>query len=71
MAVLNDVNDLIIDEAKNIYESQMKKNFILDGNDLLQFWIYVISHCNIQNIFAEHFFLTSFSLYKGFPRLGV
>ena len=60
MAVLNDVNDLIIDEAKNIYESQMKKNFILDGNDLLQFWVYVIAHCDTENILAEAQFVSLF-----------
>ena len=58
--VLNDVNNLIIEEAKNIYESQQKKNFILDGNDLLQFWIYVIAHCNTPNILAEAQFMSLF-----------
>ena len=60
MEVLNDVNNLIIDEAKNIYESQKKKNFILDGNDILQFWIYVIAHCDTPNILAEAQFVSLF-----------
>ena len=58
--VLNDVNNLIIEEARNIYESQKKKNFILDGNDLLKFWIYVIAHCNTKNILAEAKFISLF-----------
>ena len=60
MEILNDVNNLIIDEAKNIYESQKKKNFILDGNDLLQFWIYIIAHCDTENILAEAQFVSLF-----------
>ena len=60
MEILNDVNNLIIDEAKNIYESQKKKNFILDGNDILQFWIYVIAHCDTKNILAEAQFISLF-----------
>ena len=60
MAVLIDVNSLIIDEAKNIYESQKKKNFILDGNDLLQFWVYVIAHSDTENILAEAQFVSLF-----------
>ena len=58
--VLNDVNNLIIEEARNIYESQKKKNFILDGNDLLKFWIYVIAHCDTKNILAEAKFISLF-----------
>ena len=60
MEVLSAVNNLIIEEAKNIYESQKKKNFILDGNDLLQFWIYVIAHCDTPNILAEAQFVSLF-----------
>ena len=63
--LLSEVNSLITEEVKYEYESA-KKIFSPNSDLLLQFWIYVISHCNIQNIFAEHFFLTSFSLYKGF-----
>ena len=60
MEVLSAVNNLIIEEAKNIYESQKKKNFILDGNDILQFWIYVIAHCDTPNILAEAQFVSLF-----------
>ena len=60
MEVLNDVNNLITDEAKNIYESQQKKNFILDGVQLLNFWIYVIAHCKTRNILAEAQFVSLF-----------
>ena len=60
MEVLSAVNNLIIEEAKNIYESQKKKNFILDGNDILQFWIYVIAHCDTPNILAEAQFVILF-----------
>ena len=38
----------------------MKKNFILDGNDLLQFWVYVIAHCDTENILAEAQFVSLF-----------
>ena len=58
--VLKEVNNLITEEAKNIYESQQKKNFNLDGNDLLNFWIYVIAHCNTPNILAEAKFMSLF-----------
>ena len=63
--LLSEVNSLITEEVKYEYESA-KKIFSPNSDLLLQFWIYVISHCNIQNIFAEEFFLTSFSLYKGY-----
>jgi hypothetical protein len=58
--VLSDVNNLIIEEAKNIFESQKKKNFILDGNDIISFWIYVIAHCQTKNILAEAKFISLF-----------
>ena len=58
--VLKDVNDLITEEAKNIFESQEKKNFNLDGDDLLKFWIYVIAHSNVKNILAEAKFVGLF-----------
>ena len=63
--LLSEVNSLITEEVRYEYESA-KKIFSPNSDLLLQFWIFVISHCNIQNIFAEQFFLTSFSLYKGF-----
>ena len=62
MEILNSVNTSIIEEAKNIYESQKKENFILDGNDLLQFWIYVIAHCDVPNILAEAQFVSLFGV---------
>ena len=58
--ILNEVNKLIIEEAKNVFESQKKKNFNMDGNDLLNFWIYVIAHCNTKNILAEAKFVSLF-----------
>jgi hypothetical protein len=58
--VLSDVNNLIIEEAKNIFESQKKKNFILDGNDIISFWVYVIAHCQTKNILAEAKFISLF-----------
>ena len=58
--VLKEVNDLITEEAKNIFESQEKKNFNLDGNDLLKFWIYVIAHSKVKNILAEAKFVGLF-----------
>jgi hypothetical protein len=61
--VLSDVNNLIIEEAKNIFESQKKKNFILDGNDIISFWIYVIAHCQTKNILAEAKFISLFGSY--------
>ena len=33
--ILNEVNKLITEEAKTVFESQKKKNFNMDGNDLL------------------------------------
>ena len=58
--ILNRVNTLITDEAKNVFESQKKKNFNMDGNDLLNFWIYVIAHCETKNILAEAKFVSLF-----------
>ena len=63
--LISEVNTLITEEVRNAYELA-KKIFISDSDLLIQYWIFVIAHCNIQNIFAEQFFLTSFSLYKGF-----
>ena len=63
--LLSEVNTLITDEVRNEYEL-VKKTFSLTSDFLIQYWIFVIAHCNIQNIFAEEFFLTSFSLYKGY-----
>ena len=58
--ILNEVNKLITEEAKTVFESQKKKNFNMDGNDLLNFWIYVIAHCNTKNILAEAKFVSLF-----------
>ena len=62
MAVINEVNNLITAETKNIYESQGKKNFILNGKDLVDFWIYIIAHCDTENILAEAQFLNLFGI---------
>ena len=62
IAVLNEVNDLLTAEAKKVYESQNKKNFILNGKDLIQFWVYVIAHCDTENILAEAQFLKLFGI---------
>ena len=58
--VLNEVNNLIIKEAKSVFESQQKKNFILDGKDLQKFWMYIIAHVTTKNMFAEAQFLNLF-----------
>ena len=58
--ILNEANNLIVEEAKNVFESQEKKNFNLDGNDLLKFWIYIIAHCNLKNMLAEAKFVSLF-----------
>ena len=60
--VLNEVNKQISEEAKNIYESQQKGNFIPQGDLLLSFWIYVIAHCKTENIIAESQFISLFGL---------
>ena len=61
-AVLNEVNNLITSEAKEIYESQNKKNFILNAKDLILFWTYVIAHCDTENILAEAKFIVLFGV---------
>jgi hypothetical protein len=58
--ILSEVNKLITEEAKTVFESQKKKKFDMDGNDLLNFWIYVIAHCNTKNILAEAKFVSLF-----------
>lgn len=58
--VLSDVNTLITEEAKNIYETDTKKNFIPQGDILLTFWTYVVAHCKTENIIAESQFLRLF-----------
>ena len=64
--LLIEVNNLIIEEVKNVYETKTKKTFNSDSDQLLQFWIFVITHSKIINLFAEVFFLTSFILSRGF-----
>ena len=58
--ILSEVNKLITEEAKTVFESQKKKKFDMDGNLLLNFWIYVIAHCNTKNILAEAKFVSLF-----------
>ena len=62
MEVLTSVNTLITEEAKNIYESNTKGNFIPQGDLLLTFWTYVVAHCNTKNIIAESQFINFFGL---------
>ena len=62
MEVLTNVNTLISEEAKNIYESHEKGNFIPQGDLLLSFWIYVVAHCKTKNIIAESQFINLFGL---------
>lgn len=62
MEVLTNVNTLITEEAKNIYESNTKGNFIPQGDLLLAFWTYVVAHCKTQNIIAESQFINFFGL---------
>ena len=57
-----DVNALITEEAKNVYESGNKGNFIPQGDLLLSFWIYVVAHCKTKNIIAESKFLSLFGV---------
>ena len=54
--ILSNVNTLITEEAKNIYESKSKGNkgnFTAQGDILLTFWIYVIAYCKTENIIAK------------------
>jgi hypothetical protein len=62
MEVLTNVNTLITEEAKNIYESNTKGNFIPQGDLLITFWTYVVAHCNTKNIIAESQFINFFGL---------
>ena len=62
MNVLTKVNTKINDEAKDIYESNKKGNFIPQGDLLLAFWTYVVAHCNTKNIIAESQFISFFGL---------
>ena len=62
MNVLTEVNKQINEEAKNIYESQQKGNFVPQGDLLLTFWIYVVAHCKTPNIIAESQFISLFGL---------
>ena len=62
MEVLTSVNTLITEEAKNIYESNKKENFIPQGDLLLQFWTYVVAHSKTKNIIAESQFINFFGL---------
>ena len=60
--VLIEVNNLITEEAKNAYESENRGNFSLQGNLLLSFWTYVVSHCKTKNIISEAKFLSLFGV---------
>jgi len=62
MEVLTNVNTLITEEAKNIYESNKKGNFIPAGDLILSFWTYVVAHCKTKNIIAESQFISLFGL---------
>ena len=62
MEVLTKVNTKISDEAKDIYESNKKGNFIPQGDLLLAFWTYVVAHCKTPNIIAESQFISFFGL---------
>ena len=60
--VLIEVNNLISDEAKNVYESGNKGNFSLQGNLLISFWTYVVAHCKTKNLISESKFLSLFGV---------
>jgi hypothetical protein len=60
--ILVEVNNLIQDEAKNVYESGNKGNFSLQGNLLLSFWTYLVAHCKTKNIISEAKFLSLFGV---------
>ena len=62
MEVLNNVNTLMTEEAKNIYESNKKGNFSPQGDLLLMFWNYIVAHCQTKNILAEAQFINLFGL---------
>ena len=62
MEVLTNVNTLITEEAKNIYESNKKENFIPQGDLLLQFWTYVVAHSKTKNIISESQFINYFGI---------
>ena len=62
MEVLTNVNTLINEEAKNIYESNKKGNFIPQGDLLLTFWTYAVAHCKTENLLAEAQFINLFGL---------
>ena len=59
---LIEVNNLITDEAKNVFESGNKGNFSLQGNLMLSFWTYVVAHCKTKNIISEAKFLSLFGV---------
>ena len=60
--VLIEVNNLITDEAKNVFESGNKGNFSLQGNLMLSFWTYLVAHCKTKNIISEAKFLSLFGV---------
>ena len=60
--VLIEDNNLITDEAKNVFESGNKGNFSLQGNLMLSFWTYIVAHCKTKNIISEAKFLSLFGV---------
>ena len=60
--ILIEVNNLITEEAKNVFESGNKGNFSLQGNLLLSFWTYLVAHCKTKNIISEAKFLSLFGV---------
>ena len=65
LKLITDINAVVGQEAKEAYEKMYssKKQYNPQGDLLLSFWTYLVSHSDVQNIVAEATYLKLFNIF--------
>lgn len=62
---LMEIHNIIIEEVKTAYEKENGTTFEPQGDFLVNIWIYIITHSNLDNLISESVFFKYFQIKKG------
>ena len=67
---LIEINNIMLQEAKTVYELENEKKFEIQGDLLIECWTYILAHYiyknDIKDIYLDYLFLNYFKISKGY-----
>ena len=64
------INETMFNEAKRTYEKETGKNLDIQGDFILNFWVYIIAHSGAKNLIPESIFFKLFQVKRDFGEKG-